>query len=221
MRRALVLSLVAVLLAATGCGGSDESATDAETVASGSGSPCADVDAPSPREDGNETAPTDRLDPAKTYTLELETSCGRFVVTLDQRLAPNTAASLVSLARSGFFDNTVFHRIAPGFVIQGGDPLQDSTGGAGYSTLDTPKPDSAYVRGVVAMAKAGDEPAGTGSSQFFVVTGDDIGLPPDYAIVGNVTGGQTVVDAIDALGDPATEAPLRAVVVNKVTVGES
>ena len=70
------------------------------------------------------------------------------------------------------------------------------------------------------MAKTGAEPPGTSGSQFFVVTGDDIGLPPDYAVVGSVTGGQDVVDAIGELGDPTTEEPLRAIVVAHVKVGE-
>ena len=216
MRRlALPLALTLVLVGA-GCGGGG-SGGDSTTASGG----CASVDAPPAREDGSEKAPTAKLDPAKTYTLTFDTSCGTFVVTLDQNLAPNNSASLVSLAKNGFFDETIFHRIVPDFVIQGGDPRQDGTGGAGYSTVDTPKPDSAYVRGVVAMAKTGAEPPGTGGSQFFVVTGDDLGLPPDYAIVGKVTDGQSVVDAIGKLGDPATEHPLQAVVVNKVTVGES
>ena len=228
MRRAPILLALTMAFVAAGCGGGGDStgtvatgtvATD--TTASAGASGCQNVEAPAARKDGNETAPTTKLDPTKTYTLTFDTSCGTFVVTLDQKLAPNTAASLVSLANKGFFDKTVFHRIVPGFVIQGGDPLQDGTGGAGYSTVDKPKPDSAYVKGVVAMAKTGAEPAGTGGSQFFIVTGDDIGLPPDYAIVGKVTDGQSVVDTIGKLGDPATEKPLQPVVVNKVTVGES
>jgi peptidyl-prolyl cis-trans isomerase B (cyclophilin B) len=223
VRRVILLLALATALLAAGCGGSGDSTTTGETatVASPGDSGCENVEAPPAREDGTETAPTAKLDPAKTYTLTFDTSCGTFVVTLDQKLAPNTAASLVSLAKKGFFDKTVFHRIVPGFVIQGGDPLQDGTGGAGYSTVDTPKPDSAYVRGVVAMAKTGEEPPGTGGSQFFIVTGDDIGLPPDYAIVGKITDGQAVVDTIGKLGDPTTEQPLQPVVVNKVTVGES
>ena len=166
------------------------------------------------------SAPSDELDPAKTYTLTFETSCGTFVVTLDQKVAPHNAASLVHLAKAGFFDDTIFHRIVPGFVIQGGDPLQSGMGGPGYTVVDTPKPDSQYVRGVVAMAKTGAEPAGTGGSQFFVVTGDDIGLPPDYAIVGEVTDGQSGVDTLGKLGN-ADEQPLQPIVIDKVTVGES
>jgi peptidyl-prolyl cis-trans isomerase B (cyclophilin B) len=224
VRRLTVSFLLAAVLVAAGCGGSgDDSSTTASgdtTVATTGDNGCTAVDAPPARDDGGQSAPTDGLDPAKTYTLTFETSCGTFVVTLDQQLAPHNAASLVQLAKAGFFDDTIFHRIVPGFVIQGGDPLQAGTGGPGYTVVDTPKPDSKYVRGVVAMAKSGAEPAGTGGSQFFVVTGDDIGLPPDYAIVGEVTDGQSVVDRIGKLGN-ADEQPLQPIVIHKVTVGES
>lgn len=216
------LLLVVVALAA-GCGGDDESSpTTFDTTVTGtlSTSGCETVETPAAREDGSATAPTDRLKSDATYTLTVETNCGAFVITLDQKAAPKTAASLVQLARDGFFDDTVFRRIVPGFVIQGGDPTQSGSGGPGYSTVDAPPADAKYVRGVVAMAKGGDEPSGTSGSQFFVVTGDDIGLPADYAIVGAVTDGQDVVDAIGKLGDPATEQPLQPIVISHVTVGE-
>jgi len=106
-------------------------------------------------------------------------------------------------------------------VIQGGDPTQSGTGGPGYSTVDAPAPDAAYTKGVVAMAKTQAEPAGTSGSQFFVVTGDDIGLDPDYAIVGEVTEGLDVVELIGTLGDPATEQPLQPIVIESVTASSS
>ncbi len=106
-------------------------------------------------------------------------------------------------------------------MIQGGDPTQTGSGGPGYSTVDKPASDAAYVKGVVAMAKTADEPAGTAGSQFFVVTGEDVGLPPEYAIVGTVTEGLDVVERIGRLGDPTTEQPTQPVVIESVTVGES
>ena len=181
---------------------------------------CTDVAAPAPREDGSAKAPQERLDPEKTYDLVVKTSCGSFTVTLDLAKAPATTASLVSLATSGFYDDMIFHRIVPGFVIQGGDPTQSGSGGAGYQTVDAPPADARYTKGVVAMAKTGAEPAGTSGSQFFVVTGADIGLPAEYAIVGNVTSGIDVVERIGLLGDPATEKPTRPVVIQSVTVEE-
>ena len=165
--------------------------------------------------------PTDALDADKDWTLTFATSCGSFIVTLDLDAAPETSASLVALAEDGFYDDTIFHRIVPGFVIQGGDPTQSGGGGPGYSTVDAPPADAAYVKGVVAMAKTAAEPAGTSGSQFFVVTGADIGLPPDYAVVGEVTDGLDVVELIGTLGDPATEQPTQPVVVESVTAASS
>jgi peptidyl-prolyl cis-trans isomerase B (cyclophilin B) len=224
MRRLVLLGLLLVVVAlVAGCGG-DETATTAADETTTSAAPdssgCKTVEAPAAREDGSASAPTDLLKADATYTLTVETNCGTFVITLDQKAAPRTAASLVQLARDGFFDDTVFHRIVPDFVIQGGDPTQSGSGGPGYSTVDAPPADAKYVRGVVAMAKTAAEPSGTSGSQFFVVTGDDIGLPADYAIVGAVTEGQAVVDAIGELGDPATEEPLQPIVISHVTVGE-
>ena len=115
---------------------------------------------PEAREDGGATEPKERLDPEKTYKLVFKTNCGSFTVTLDQAKAPATAASLVSLAKAGFYDDTIFHRIVPGFVIQGGDPTQAGNGGPGYQTVDPPPAGSTYDEGVVAMAKLGTEAAG-------------------------------------------------------------
>lgn len=214
-------------LALAGCGGGGGGTTTAPAVTTPIGTvstpagECRQAEAPAARPDGSEQAPEQDLDAAKTYRLVFATSCGSFTVTLDQKLAPKTGASLVSLARKGFFDGTVFHRIVPGFVIQGGDPTQRGSGGPGYSTVDKPPATVSYTKGVVAMAKSGDEAPGTSGSQFFVVTAEDAGLPPDYAVVGKVTAGIDVVEQIGKLGDPATEQPLQPVVIDKVTVQES
>jgi peptidyl-prolyl cis-trans isomerase B (cyclophilin B) len=218
VRRALLIILLALGVLGAGCGSSssDSAATGAETTTDG----CTDVEAPAPPEDGGATAPKERLDPEKTYNLVFKTNCGSFTITLDLAKAPTTAASLVALAQSGFYDDTIFHRIVPDFVIQGGDPTQSGNGGPGYQTVDVPPADASYTKGVVAMAKTGAEPAGTAGSQFFVVTGPDVGLPPEYAIVGNVTSGIDVVERIGQLGDPDTEKPTRPVVIESVTVEE-
>lgn len=210
--RLAVLALFVLALA--GCGGSGGGGD--ESTAQG----CADVDAPEAKADGGATKPTAQLDDSTTFVLVVETSCGDFEITLDQKLAPNTAASLVALANDGFFVNTTFHRIVPGFVIQGGDPTGTGGGGPGYSTVDAPPSDAAYTRGVVAMAKTQLEPPGTSGSQFFVVTADDAGLPPEYAIVGEVTKGYDTVERIGELGD-ATEQPTQPVVIDRVSVRES
>jgi cyclophilin family peptidyl-prolyl cis-trans isomerase len=181
---------------------------------------CVTVEAPQPREPGSNEAPTDELDASTTHTLTFDTTCGSFTVTLDPEQAPTTAASLVTLADAGYFDYTIFHRVVPGFVIQGGDPTQSGAGGPGYSTVDLPPSDAAYTNGVVAMAKSGIEAPGTSGSQFFVVTGEDAGLPPEYAIVGEVTEGMDTVMRIDALG-AGDGPPSQPVVVSSLTVGES
>lgn len=215
MTRALASLLVVLGLA--GCGGSSDD--DAAAPASESGS-CQAVEAPAPRADGGAARPTEPLTASVTYRLVFSTNCGDFTVTLDPKTAPETSASLVALARDGFYDGTIIHRIVPGFVIQGGDPTGTGTGGPGYQTIDVPPADARYTHGVVAMAKAGTEPPGAAGSQFFVVTGADVGLPAEYAIVGDVTDGLEVVDAIGELGDPATEQPTELVVVASVTVSE-
>jgi peptidyl-prolyl cis-trans isomerase B (cyclophilin B) len=215
MRGFLVL-LVSVAFIA-GCGGSDSSTT--ESVAT-SPDECASVEAPEPRSPKPAEAPTQPLDIAKTYTLTFDTTCGSFTITLDSELAPKTTASLVALANDGYFDNTIVHRVVPGFVSQGGDPTQSGAGGPGYSTVDVPPADAAYTKGVVAMAKSGVEAPGTSGSQFFVVTGEDAGLPPEYAVVGEVTEGMDTIMRIDALGT-GDGPPSQPVVISSVTVGES
>ncbi len=211
MRGALVT--LALLLLATSCGGGEAS----DTTATGE---CENVEQPAPRQPGALTAPTEALNGGTTYSLSFETSCGTFVVDLDTELAPNTAASLVALAGQGYFDDTVFHRIVPGFVIQGGDPTQTGSGGPGYKTVDAPPAGSQYTKGTFAMAKTPAEPAGTAGSQFFVVTSDDVQLPAEYAIVGEVTDGLDVVERIGELGG-GDERPTQPVVIRRVTVNES
>ena len=181
---------------------------------------CETVDAPEAKPDGGQTAPTEALEAGATYELVVETNCGEFTITLDPEQAPKTAASVASLAENGFYDGTTFHRVVPGFVIQGGDPTGTGSGGPGYSTVDAPPEGAAYTAGVVAMAKAGNEPPGTSGSQFFVVTAPDAGLPPDYAIIGSVTEGMETVKAIEALG-VGDGPPSEPVVIEKATVWKS
>jgi len=168
-------------------------------------------------------ASSQALDPSKTYTVTLKTNQGTFAFDLDVKSSPKTTASFAALVRKGFFDGLTFHRIVPGFVIQGGDPNGDGTGGPGYTTVDPPPAGAKYTKGVVAMAKTQTEPPGTAGSQFFVVTGADIGLPPDYALLGNVSSGMDVVDRIGRLGDPSDPngVPTKRVVIEKATLSES
>ena len=213
------------MLLVAGCG-SDEEANNkspgsdtTQTTTTRGG--CKDVKQPRSKPNGGEQRPSGPLESGKAYTVKILTSCGAFTIGLDPETSPHASASFVSLARSGFFDNTTFHRIVPDFVIQGGDPTGSGSGGPGYSTRDVPPPNARYRRGVVAMAKTQDEPAGTAGSQFYVVTGADAGLPADYALLGKVTHGMDAVDRIARLGDPnAGEegTPTQPVVIERTSV---
>ena len=223
-----VATLFAVTVVLVGCGGTTQSAGgDTATTApppatttTAAPAGCKSIAAPKPKADGGQKAPKAALDAAKTYSVTIETNCGSFTITLDPKQSPHATAAFVSLAKSGFFDRTTFHRIVPGFVIQGGDPTGTGTGGPGFSTLDPPRPTAHYTRGVVAMAKTSAEPPGTAGSQFFVVTAADAGLPPDYAVIGTVTTGLPVVMRIGALGN-AQERPTRPVVIFRTSVAEA
>lgn len=142
------------------------------------------------------------LDDGKTHEIVVDTTKGSFTFELATDISPCTTASIAGLVQKGFFDGLTFHRIVPGFVIQGGDPAGNGSGGPGYSTVDAPPKDTQYEEGLVAMAKTGSDPAGTSGSQFFVVTGANVGLPPEYAVLGRVTDGLDVVQEIGKLGDP-------------------
>jgi cyclophilin family peptidyl-prolyl cis-trans isomerase len=158
------------------------------------------------------------LEDDATYQLAFTTNQGNFTIELDRDKAPCTSASFVGLTEKGFFNGLKFHRIVPGFVIQGGDPKGDGTGGPGYSTVDEPpEEDGLYKKGVVAMAKTLSDPRGTAGSQFFIVTADDAGLPPDYAVLGKVVDGLDVVEKIGKLGGP-DEQPTKDVTIESVQV---
>ena len=227
MRVAPVSSLAVLLLGLAACGEQprqsaappppppSEARPAPRDVAEG----CRQVNAPQPQPEGSLEKPKSELDAGSTYTATVKTNCGAFRFELDTDAAPKASASFAALAEKDFFDGTVFHRIAPGFVIQGGDPTASGSGGPGYSTKDTPPSDAAYTEGVVAMAKSADEPPGTAGSQFFVVTGADTGLPADYAVLGKVTDGLDVVKRIGELGDPS-EQPTETVLVQDVSVAK-
>jgi peptidyl-prolyl cis-trans isomerase B (cyclophilin B) len=217
----IVVLLLAAVLAVVGCGGSKSSPGGKPAAAKPTeNGGCRSVARPARKRNGGQTRPRTKLDPKKTYTVSVATNCGEFSFELDVKDSPDTSASFGSLARKGFFDGLTFHRIVPGFVIQGGDPTGTGTGGPGYKTVDPPPRGARYTRGVVAMAKAQNEPDGAAGSQFFVVTGADAGLPPQYAILGRVTKGIDVVERIGRLGDQS-EQPTQTVVMQNVRVGES
>ena len=154
--------------------------------------------------DGGQKKPTGAARRLEDLDVEFQTSCGDFTVTLDLKAAPNATASLVALAAAGFFKDTIFHRIVPGFVIQGGDP-----------TAQRQRRPRLLHRGQATRGRhlhprrgrdgeGRHEPAGTAGSQFYVVTGADAGLPPDYAMIGKVTKGMDVVERSASSAGPTS-----------------
>lgn len=131
------------------------------------------------------------IDKNKTYTATLNTTAGAITISLNAAATPITVNNFVFLAKKNFYDNTIFHRVINGFMIQGGDPKGDGTGGPGYKFDDEPFTGE-YTRGTIAMANAGPN---TNGSQFFIMHAD-YPLPPNYVIFGKVTVGLDVVDKI-------------------------
>lgn len=202
-------AIVAAILIARGGGGGDSSA---EASANG----CRKVEAPAPKKVSFK-APKQTVKQGEALTATVKTSCGDFRIALDSKRAPKTVNSFVFLSEEGFYDDLTFHRVVPEFVIQGGDPLGNGTGGPGYSVDEKPPANLAYTKGVVAMAKSAAEPPGRSGSQFFVVIGADAGLPPEYALVGKVDKGFNVVERIGKLGTPQ-EKPKQTVLIEKISI---
>ncbi|HEV3188197.1 MAG TPA: peptidylprolyl isomerase [Acidimicrobiales bacterium] len=175
-------------------------------------------DGSSPKRQKFDAAPEMIIDPEKTYTATMVTSKGTMELLLDHHGAPVTVNSFVFLARWHYYDGIVFHRVIPGFVLQGGDPTGSGAGGPGYRFNDElPKP-GRYEVGSLAMANAGPN---TNGSQFFVISGPDgVRLPPLYAHFGKVVKGLDVVAAINDIGTPSGK-PREDVVIESVTITES
>jgi peptidyl-prolyl cis-trans isomerase B (cyclophilin B) len=207
----IAVGVAAAILIGRGGGGDDESSTAA------SAGRCKQVEAPKPKRISFPAAPKQIIEAGENLTAVVETSCGIFDIALDSQRAPKTVNSFVVLSQRGFYDGLSFHRVAPGFVIQGGDPLGTGTGGPGYSVDEKPPANLAYTKGVVAMAKSSAEPPGRSGSQFFVVLAPDAGLPPEYALVGRVDSGMDVVERIGKLGTPE-EKPKQTVLIEKISI---
>ncbi len=152
-------------------------------------------------------------------TITIETTKGTIVFETYDADAPNTVANFITLAKKGFYDGVIFHRVISGFMIQGGDPTGTGTGGPGYKFADELNPatvsyKTGYVRGTVAMANAGPN---TNGSQFFIMH-KDTPLPNSYTIFGKVISGMDVVDAIAASQVDGNDKPLEKISMKKVTV---
>lgn len=157
---------------------------------------CRSVPAPASRAGEEVSKPTAQLDPTRSYTVRLATNCGPIVIQLAVKEAPKTTASFVHLVQTGYYNGLTFHRVVPGFVIQGGDPKGNGTGGPSWEIVEPPPANLHYTKGVVAMAKSSSAPAGASGSQFFIVAGPSTNLPPEYALVGRVISGEGAVEAI-------------------------
>jgi cyclophilin family peptidyl-prolyl cis-trans isomerase len=212
---------------ATTTGAESSSSTTPETTATtAAGAGTADITCndTEPATHGNgktyDKPPAMTIDPAKTYTATMETSCGKIVIELDAKNAPVGANNFAFLAREKFYDGLSFHRVIQDFVVQGGDPKGDGTGGPGYDVQAEPPKDKFKI-GDLAAAKAASDPNGTMGSQFFLITGSrGAALPNEYARFGTITDGVKVAQKLESFGQK-DEKPSRKLWILSVTIAES
>jgi cyclophilin family peptidyl-prolyl cis-trans isomerase len=157
----------------------------------------------------------------KQQIATIETNKGSIKIKFYPKDAPKTVENFITLAKKGFYDNVIFHRVISGFMIQGGDPTGTGMGGPGYKFEDELNPSTAsyqegYTRGTVAMANSGPN---TNGSQFFIMH-QDYGLPNNYTIFGKVISGMDVVDAIAATKTNSNDRPLQEIKMLKVTISQ-
>jgi peptidyl-prolyl cis-trans isomerase B (cyclophilin B) len=201
---ATMVVLVAVAAIVLSAGGDEEGTASGELACT-----------PAPGEGGDLDCPPELvITPA---TVLVETNHGDFSFSLDVEASPATTTSVRYLVEQGFYDGLDFHRVVPGFVLQGGDPQGDGSGGPGYYVDEPPPPGTTYERGTVAMAKTGTDPAGRSGSQFFIISGQQAGLPPEYAYVGEIESGQGTIRRIEGLGD-GDGPPSEPVTIERMTV---
>ncbi|MBQ90437.1 MAG: peptidylprolyl isomerase [Acidimicrobiaceae bacterium] len=159
------------------------------------------------------------IDADTTYVAEMVTSMGSMTIHLDPARAPKTVNNFVFLARQGYYDGVIFHRVINGFVAQGGDPTGTGRGGPGYQFEDELPAPGRYELGSLAMANAGPN---TNGSQFFIITGPSgVGLPPQYSLFGQVVKGLDVADAMQQVATGPGDRPLEDIVIESVTISEA
>jgi len=174
-------------------------------------------DGSSPKTQTFDSPPEMIIDPAKRYSAEMVTSKGTMVIALDPAKAPKTVNNFVFLARYHYYDDIFFHRVIPGFVLQGGCPEGSGRGGPGYRFEDELPSKGQYEVGSLAMANAGPN---TNGSQFFIISGaDGVRLPPSYSLFGKVVSGLDVIPVIEAVGTGSGD-PTEKVFIESVTITE-
>lgn len=179
---------------------------------------CPNADGSSPKLQKFPSIPEICIDTEKRYSATFNTTKGTFIAALDAIKAPVTVNNFVFLARYHFYDQVTFHRIIPGFVLQGGDPIGSGSGGPGYRFDDELPKQGQYQIGSLAMANAGPN---TNGSQFFVISGSSgASLPPLYALFGQVVKGLEVVAEIDGIGTQSGR-PKETVMMESVTITET
>lgn len=229
MRKTPAILAIASIFFAAACSGGTEStpapATPTPRLITATATPIGQITGEVPAiSKSYSAAPQMTIDVNKTYTATMHTTLGDIVIGLRAKDAPITVNNFVFLARDKYYDGVTFHRIVPGFVIQGGDPKGDGTGGPGYQFADEPVKGD-YLKGTLAMANAGPN---TNGSQFFIVLDNLTGrLPKNYNLFGGVTGGIDVVDKIAAVPiavNPSTgerSRPLQQVKINSIDIVEN
>lgn len=229
LRTALGVLALAGPLALAGCGADDTStdgtSADGTTSASATASTsedraansgtveCPPAEGANERTDSFDSAPPMCLTPGADYSAVITTDAGKVTVDLLEEKAPDTVNNFVFLARNKFYEGVTFHRVIPGFMIQGGDPQGTGSGGPGYQISDELPESGEYEIGSMAMANAGPD---TNGSQFFVVTGDaGVSLPPQYSLFGTITEGMDTVTSIEddgsSQGTPTTVHTIESV----------
>ena len=180
--------------------------------------PCPPTDGSAPTLRHFDSPPEMCIDLSKRYSALMLTSKGGLTFALDALAAPRTVNNFVFLARYHYFDGIAFHRVIPGFVVQGGDPTGSGSGGPGYRFEDELPPAGRYEIGSLAMANAGPD---TNGSQFFIISGPQgAGLPPLYSLFGKAVAGIEVIVAIDAVGSRSGR-PNERVSIESVTITEA
>jgi len=204
---AIIVALVA-LLASNNSGKSKKVSTTATTLAAAAAPVCPKVDGSSPKTQKFSAAPGNCLDAGKSYVANMVTDVGTITIALDQTKAPLTVNNFVFLARYHYFDGTVFHRVIPDFVDQGGDPTGTGTGDPGYKFKDELPQPGDYKAGSLAMANSGPD---TNGSQFFIVVSANgaktltqaVGGKASYTLFGQITAGMDIALKINADGSQA------------------